>query len=410
MNQHRLYRTIKLLSEVKRRTDEQLLSHILDNIIQNEEIPISGGRIWKLDAVLGTYRIIKQFGQIEPIKSNFRLRALDYPPFLKLARKGTIVEAETNKYLRQKGIKLYSATGVGEKVHWKGYDLFPYIIAISGRFMKQDLTYALNIIGHAVTTALKNRRIESDAKQLERDLDKARDIQRSILPEHELKFRNYELYGVSIADRIVGGDFFDYLTAAEDTERVGVVIGDAASKGFSAAAQALYVSGALRMGIEYQTKTSTFMARINKLVSRTFTPEHFISMVYVELTNSKDGLFFYSNAGHNNPMLLHTASDEVEYLSATGQIMGPFPNERYRTEYALMQKGDILLLYTDGITEAQDEKQRLYGEERLLKKLKEVKGESPKTICTLIVEDVQKYNRMKEYSDDKTVVVIKRMK
>jgi phosphoserine phosphatase RsbU/P len=164
------------------------------------------------------------------------------------------------------------------------------------------------------------------------------------------------------------------------------------------------------MGIEYQTKTSTFMGRINKLVSRTFTPEHFISMVYVELTNSKDGLLFYSNAGHNNPMLLHTASDEVEYLGATGQIMGPFPNEKYRTEYALMQKGDIMLLYTEGITEAQDDKQRLYGEERLLKKLKEVKDQSPKTICTLIVEDVQKYNRMKEYSDDKTVVVIKRMK
>lgn len=408
MDQHKLYRTIKLLGEANFRTDEQLLGHILENIILMEEIPIRGGRIWKLEPTGGTYRVIRQYGVIDPIKKNFRLRIPDYPIFLQLPRKGTIVGTETNKYLRQKGIKLYSATGVGERVRWKGYNLFPYVIAINGDYLKHELTYTLNIIGNALTVALKNRKIESKAKELERDLDKARDIQKSILPEHELRFHNFDVYGVSLPDRVVGGDFFDYLHASDDKERLGVVIGDAASKGLSAAAQALYVSGALRMGVEYQTKLSTLVTRINTLVNRTFTTEHFISMVYAEVTNSNNGLLFYVNAGHSTPILLHAATDQVEMLRATGQIIGPFPQEKYRTEYALMSKGDVLLLYTDGITEASNEKSEMYGEQRLVQKLRELRTKSPKEICQLILEDVQIFSRMQEYSDDKTIVAIKR--
>ncbi len=408
MNQHKLYRTIELLGIQKFRTEDQLLSHVLENIIKNEEIPIKGGRIWKVEPTGGTYRVIHQYGEMEPIKKNFRLRILDYPLFLQLPRKGTIVGTETNKYLRQKGIKLYSATGIGEKVQWKGYQLFPYVIAINAEYLKHDMTYALNILGNSLTSVLKNRRIESKAKQLQLDLDKAREIQKSILPEHELKFHAYDLYGISLPDRIVGGDFFDYLQAADDRDRIGVVIGDAASKGLSAAAQALYVSGALRMGIEYQTKLGAFIGKINRLVNKTFTTEHFISLVYAEITNSDNGMVFYVNAGHNNPILYHTATDSVEFLQATGQILGPFPQEKYRAEFALMKKGDILLLYTDGITDASNEKREMYGEQRLVQKLKENKTKTPREICQLIVEDVQLHNRLVEYSDDKTVVVVKR--
>jgi phosphoserine phosphatase RsbU/P len=408
MDQHRLYRTITLLADEQFRTTEQLLAYILENIIHNEDLPIKGGRIWKLEPPSGTYRIIRQFGDMEPIKKNFRLRILDYPLFLQLPRKGTIVGTETNKYLRQKGIRLYSATGVGERVQWKGYSLYPYVIGINADFLKQDMTYTLNIIGNALTSALKSKRIESKAKELTLDLDKAREIQKSILPEHELRFHDYDLYGVSLPDRVVGGDFFDYLQTSDDKDRIGVVIGDAASKGLSAAAQALYVSGALRMGIEYQTKLGTLIDRINQLVHKTFTAEHFISMFYAELTSASNGLVLYVNAGHSTPILLHCKTDEVEMLPATGQIIGPFPNEKYHSEYTLMKKGDILLLYTDGISEATNEQRDMYGEQRLIQKMREFKSRTPRDICQLILEDVQKHNRLLEYSDDKTLLVIKR--
>ncbi len=410
MNQHRLYRTIESFSNKKFRTDEHLLRHVLESIIRNEEIPIRGGRIWKLEPLQGTYRLIYQSGEVESIKKNFRLRVLNYPMFLQLGRKRTIVATETDKYLRQRGIRLYSATGVGEPVQWKGYSLYPYVIGFNAEYMKQDEAYALNIISSVLTAALRNRRIESKAAELEKDLDKAREIQRSILPEHELRFSGYEMYGVSLPERIVGGDFFDYLQASGDKERLGVVIGDAASKGLSAAAQALYVSGALRMGVEYQTKMDTFITRINRLVHRTFKAEQFLSMVYLELTTSEKGLLFYVNAGHSNPILLRGKTDEVELLPATGQILGPFPDERYRTDFTVMRKGDVLLLYTDGITEASNGDGELYGEQRLIHQLKQHRFRTPKEICQFILEDVQIHNRMVEYSDDKTVLVIKRIK
>ena len=409
MDQHKLYRTIRSLAEQRFRTEEQLLSFILESIIKIEEIPIKGGRIWKLESTSGTYRIVKQHGEMEHIKKNFRLRILDYPMYVQLSRRGgSMLGAETHKYLRQRGIKTYAATGVGELVRWKGHDIYPYVIAINGDYLKNEMTYALNIIGNVVTSALKSRRIEHSAQLLAEDLDKAREIQKSILPEHELRFHNYDLYGVSLPDRVVGGDFFDYLHASDDKDRLGVVIGDAASKGLSAAAQALYVSGALRMGIEYQTKMGAFIGKINKLVNRTFSAEHFISMVYAELTNSDNGLVFYVNAGHNNPILLRANPDEVEMLPATGQLLGPFPNEKYATEFTLMKKGDILLLHTDGITDASNEHYDMFGQHRIIQQLREHRTKTPREICQIILEDVQKFNKLVEYSDDKTLVVIKR--
>ncbi len=408
MNQHRLYRTIESLSEQKFRNTEQLLNHVLERIISNDELPIKGGRIWKLEPMQGTYKLILQYGEMGQIKKNFRIRVLDYPVFIQVGRKQTMVAKETNKYLREHGIRVYSATGFGEKVHWKGHDLYTYILAINADYLKEEMTFTLNVIGNALTSALRNRRSESKAAALEKDLDKAREIQRSILPEHEMKFAGYELYGVSLPERIVGGDFFDYLQASGDKDRIGVVIGDAASKGLSAAAQALYVSGALRMGVEYQTKMDAFIAKINRLLNRTFTPEHFISLVYAELTTNEKGLLFYVNAGHSNPILLHDKTDEVELLKATGHIMGPFPNEKYKTDFTIMNKGDVLLLYTDGITEAANDNAEMYGEERLIRILKLHKYRTPKEICELVLEDVQLHNRLVERSDDKTVVVIKR--
>jgi serine phosphatase RsbU (regulator of sigma subunit) len=408
MDLHKLYRTIQALGDEQFRTDEQLLGHVIQNIIKNEEIPIRGGRLWKLIPNSGSYRLVGQYGDMEPIDKSFRLHVQEYPVFLQLPRKGTMVGTETNRYLRQKGIRHYSATAIGEKVRWKGYLLSQYVLGINAEYMKHDIIHALNIIGNVLTAALKNRRIESKAKLLEADLDKALEIQKSILPAHELKFHNYDLYGVSLPARVVGGDFFDYLHAEGDKDRLGVVIGDAASKGFSAASQALYASGALRMGVEYQTKISTLVERLNLLMNRTFTPEHFISMVYAELTDADNGLVIYVNAGHSNPILLRDGTDRSELLPATGQIIGPFPGEKYRSEFTLMQKGDTLLMYTDGIVEASNEHHEMFGVQRLTKSLREHRSRTPREICAMILEEVVKFSKLKEYTDDKTLVVIKR--
>lgn len=408
MDQHKLYRTIQVLAETPFRTEDQLVIHVMEGIAKEQRIPIRGTRIWKLEVSTGTYRLIHQSGEMEAIDKNFRIKVQEYPFFQQLQRKGTVIGRETNPYLVQKGIKTFSATGVGEKIQWKQLSLYQYVIGITAAYVKQEMTYTLNIISNALTSSLKNRKAQKKAQELEADLDKARDIQKSILPEHELKFYNYDAYGISLPDRIVGGDFFDYLQASGDKERLAVVIGDAASKGLSAASQALYVSGALRMGVEYQTKIGSLMTRLNSLVNRAFAPEQFVSMVYAELNASDRGLVIFVNAGHNFPLVLRAGTNDVEKLPATGQIIGPFPREIYHSDFTILHRGDILLLYTDGIVEAPNEQGEMFGEGRLIHALTQHRKRTPRELCALILEEVQVHSRMAEYSDDKTVVVVKR--
>ena len=409
MQLRKLYRTIEALASQKSETEEILLEHVLHEIVNNEEIELRGGRIWKFDPKTASYQLIFQVGEIEKIKEHYSIRLKDYPILLDLPRLRTMMGSEEDKYLRQRGIFQYSATGIGEKVRWRGKVLYRYVMAFNADHIDGNLTSTLNIISAALSSVLRSKHIEHKAAMLERDIDKAREIQQSILPQHEMRFNKFELYGISIPDRIVGGDFFDYLQAEGDMERLGVVIGDAASKGFSAAAEALYVSGALRMGFEFQTKITLLLSRINKLLNKTFSEEQFVSLFYAELTDDRNGLVIYSNCGHNNPIVFRSASKKTEFLEPTGQLLGPFPEETFRTENILMDKGDILLLYTDGVSEARNEQGEFYGERRIIDQIGEYHSLSTKEITQNILENVQKYSAVSDLSDDKTIVTIKRV-
>ena len=409
MNQRSLHKTIESFADHQFSSNEELLTHVLHQIVINDRIEIKGGRLWKLDAQKYSYELIAQFGAIEKIKPKFIVKVDEYRMFKQLSSHRTIVAKETNAYLQSKGIKKYSATGVGDVVTVRNSELYQYVLSFNTDLDHNQISPTLNIIGFAVSSLLKSRSIERKTTMLQKDLDKAREIQRSILPEHELQFHNYEMFGISLADRVVGGDFFDYIVS-EEKDRVGIVIGDAASKGISAAVQALYVSGALRMGATYQTKISNLIHNINDLVHHTFTDDRFLTLFYAELTNDLKGLCVYVNAGHSSPIVYRSAANTTELLEATGNIIGPFPNQMYRSEGMILGKGDILLLFTDGVSEAMDSVGNQYSEKRLIEKLIEFKNEKAQNIARLIVEDVQKFSAKSKYSDDKTIVVVKRIK
>ena len=408
MHVRKLYRTIEAIGSKKFDREEDFLRDVLAEVVQNEEIMIKGGRIWKLNQRDGYYDLIAQIGEVQQIKIPYRILVSDYPVFLELPKMRTIISDEHDKYLRDRGITHYSATGIGPRVCVNDQTLFQYVMAFNADELSDKFTATLNIIGSAVTAALATQKLDRRRKILEQDIDKAREIQRSILPEHEKQFHNYDLYGVSVADRIVGGDFFDYLEIEGDHERLGFVIGDAASKGLSAAAQALYTSGALRMGFEYQTKISSLLSRVNKLLNKTFSEEQFVTLFYGELTDDRNGLVLFANCGHNNPVLYRAATGGMEFVETTGQIMGPFPNEVFKTENFLMQHGDVLFLYTDGVSEAMDQNEQFYGEDRIKTQLGLHHGLSAKSITHTVLEDVQKFSTQGPNSDDMTILTIKR--
>jgi phosphoserine phosphatase RsbU/P len=417
LDQRKLYRTLDnaLKASKNLQSEPELLKYVLNEVINNEQIDITGGRIWQLNVNRTAYKMIHQLGEIEKVQKGYTLSLEDYPVFYQVGQNRTVIANETDKYLVDLGIHLYSATGVGERYRIKdknGNDqkVYQYILAMNSGKMDDNLTYTLNIISSVVSSMLRQRKMESSAKAIEKELIKVHDIQKSILPEHEYIFGNYEIFGISLPDKIVGGDFFDYLTYESHTDRLGIAIGDAASKGFSAAAQALYVSGALKMGTENELKMTTVIKKINNLVHQVFPYERFVTLFYLEVYNDKKGLCMYVNAGHNAPFHLIYETDAFESLNSTGSVLGPSPEQEYTVDSFYFNKYDTLVLYTDGIVEAANNKFEFFGEEKLKQEILNNKHFPARVIAENIMESVQKFCARGKYSDDKTLVVIKRIK
>lgn len=151
------------------------------------------------------------------------------------------------------------------------------------------------------------------------------------------------------------------------------------------------------------------MQRLNELVNKIFSDDKFTSLFYCELSNDKKGLSLYANGGHNPPMFFNKKFNSISLLAPTGPLLGPAPSSKYETDSINFHKGDVLVIYSDGIVEAANEKYEFYGEDRLQKVIVDSADKSPKEITGLIIEDVIKFSTHEsKYQDDKTIVVIKK--
>ena len=408
MRQKKLYRTIETAASKKFSSEKELLEEIVKQLVNDNQFNITGGRIWKLNSQKKAYMLLFQTGKTEKLEKDFILKFDENEILKKIAKERTILADETNRDLIEKGIIKYSASGVGPISYIDGEKYYKYLIALNSDNIDDDLFYTLNIVATVLTSKLREDYLSATRSHLQADLGKAQELQKSILPEHELDYHGFTMFGITVPAEILGGDFFDYLSIS-DEERLGIAVGDAASKGVAAAAEAMYISGAIRMASTFQIKISTMMKRLNQLVNKIFSDDRFISLFYGEVSNDSKGLFLYANAGHNPPMLLKRETDEVICLTATGPLLGPTPHSGYKTDSVNFDYGDILVIYSDGITEAANDEFEFYEEERLKNIIIKNKNETPKTIALNILEDVQNFSTLEsKYQDDKTIVVIQR--
>ncbi len=408
MDQRKLHRTIETIASQKFESEKDMLVTVLNEIVNDKSLDIIGGRIWKLVPEKNGYSILYQTGKIDKISKDFLIQIENYPSFERLAQARTILGHETNEELRKKGIFKYSASGVGYKIKINGKPFYEYVLALNSNHIDEELKLKISIISTALTSQIKQRRLSASASNLKANIDKARELQKSILPEHDYKFHHFDIYGITVPADIVGGDFFDYLEIGEDKERIGVALGDAASKGVSAAAEAMYISGALRMASNFEIKISPLMKRMNQLVNKIFEDDKFSSLFYGELSTDRNGLFLYANAGHNPPIFYNSAKNKTELLNPTGPVLGPSPEARYYIESINIHLNDILVIYSDGVVEASNKHEEFYDEQRLINLIKKNKDKKPKEIVYAILDDVIKFSKDGIYQDDKTLVVIKR--
>jgi sigma-B regulation protein RsbU (phosphoserine phosphatase) len=234
-------------------------------------------------------------------------------------------------------------------------------------------------------------------------MEDARLIQNSILPRHLPQPGDFEIAARTVAAEIVGGDFYDVITL--DDNIFDVTIADATGHGLPAALQVRDVFTGLRMGLSREFKVTRTIQRLNRIIHRSRMATKFVSLFLAEI--SLDGTIIHCNAGHPASLLVR-ADGTVILLKTGGMILGPNPDARYSIGIDTFNPGDLLVLYTDGITEATNENDEEYGSDRLTHVVRSARHLDPIAIVDRVFTDVDGFSAVSPPMDDQTLVVVKR--
>ncbi|RNC84498.1 MAG: hypothetical protein ED557_05830 [Balneola sp.] len=251
--------------------------------------------------------------------------------------------------------------------------------------------------------------IEDLAKEqrVKQELDIARVVQRTFLPNTTPDLSDFDSAAVCYPAQETGGDYYDIICI--DDNHAAIAIGDVSGKGIKAAFYMTFAKGVIHSLCSIFPSPKSMLFRVNKLFNQHATRGTFISMIYGVLDFNKR-TFTYIRAGHN-PLLYKKANGEVSWLQPKGVAIGMVKDEVFNKvmdeETIELAKGDTLILYTDGITEAQNESEQFYGEDRLLNLLKRENAGSAAELRKLIIEDVRTFIGNARQYDDMTLVVLR---
>jgi serine phosphatase RsbU (regulator of sigma subunit) len=270
-----------------------------------------------------------------------------------------------------------------------------------------DLAASFN----AMTRAIRQGREDALANErLTRELETARAIQERLLPSDEPVLAGFEVTGASIPSREIGGDYFDFLV--QDSDHIGIAIGDVSGKGMPAALLMSNLQASLQGQVIHPSTVAEVVTRVNDLIVRSTDPHMFATFFY-GLLDTAAGTFTSTNAGHNPPVVLR-ADGEVQLLKTGGLLLGMVPEVVYAQETTVLQPGEIVVLYTDGITEAvgpsaeEDDPEAMFGEPALLEVIRRNRHLPAVGIKEAILDAVSQHTQGAAQSDDITLVVIRR--
>jgi sigma-B regulation protein RsbU (phosphoserine phosphatase) len=192
-----------------------------------------------------------------------------------------------------------------------------------------------------------------------------------------------------------------------DAQRVGIVIADVTDKGVPAALFMAVSRTLLRATAIDGYQPAEVLLRANRLILANSRSGLFVTCFYLALETSS-GRITYANGGHNYPLLYETSSGQVRPLRAQGIVLGIIPQPQFEQIETAMEPGDVLLLYTDGVTEAMNPRRELFGDDRLTAVLRANHHRSPQEIINAVLTAVSEFATGQPQSDDITMVVIKR--
>jgi phosphoserine phosphatase RsbU/P len=260
---------------------------------------------------------------------------------------------------------------------------------------------ALDTLSAEAALAIENARLYREAldkAKFEQELRVAAAIQQSLLPPAARDGAFYSTAAASVACRAVGGDFFDYVDL--ESGQFGFIVGDVAGKGSPAALLAAAVLGMFSAEATYHKSACAVIDRLNHGLFRRAIENKFLTTFYGML--AKDGAFTYCNAGHNAPILM--SGTTVRRLEKGGMVLGLFELATFEEETVQLKPGDVIIAFSDGVTEAMNEVGDEFTDDRLIASLAANRGRSPQELIDGVIKDVRAFCGEATPSDDLTIL------
>lgn len=244
----------------------------------------------------------------------------------------------------------------------------------------------------------------ADRLSLKDDLEVARDIQQAMLPSGVYEAPGVETFGISRPANTVGGDFYDILPLGDG--RVVVAVGDVAGKGSPAALLMALLLAMLRTLVDERLEPSDLVTRLNVQVSRHAPGTRFITLLYA-VFDTRSGELTYVSAGHMPPLLLRSDGTSTR-LTEGGIALGMFPHSAYTTGRVMIRPDEVLAIYSDGITEAENPSGRPFDEAGLEAVLVAHRSEALGSIGSAVLRAVEQYSADSRIADDLTILLLRR--
>lgn len=242
--------------------------------------------------------------------------------------------------------------------------------------------------------------------RIEQQLAIARQIQRSFLPGHDPKIKGYDICGRNYPSGEVGGDYYDFINIVEG--QMGIAIADVVGKGIPAALIMASFRASLIAEIRNNYSIRTICRKVNSLMVESLNPGNFVTAVY-GVMDSKNHILTFANCGHNQPILVKQ-NNQIEFLKEGGPVMGVTHAASYEERPFFVNPGEIVVFYTDGVTEVFDAEGKEFGVSMLTEVICRNRDKSSREILEAIYQAVREFAGPLHFFDDLTMVVLKRLK
>ena len=245
-----------------------------------------------------------------------------------------------------------------------------------------------------------------ERKKSEQELALAQETQESLLPRSLPQFENFHIHAFNNPTRYVGGDFYDF-RQLNSKEWVGV-LADVSGKGMSAALLSSMVLGALSMEFRSGIPPEDVLKRINQLLCEKSLDFQFVTLFLFVMSAGGNGQFI--SAGHNPAYLYRSSTGKIEQLDSDAYVLGMFETAVYQPRSLHLCTGDILVVYSDGLTDAENRQQQVFGEKRLLSLIRQEAPSGSNALKQKLLQAVEDFTEGMPQTDDITFVIIERLK